>query len=721
MIWLIGSLILIAAVFSWTYRFYLLSFYHYLSARLEHRRKDYQLLSSLRENLVHERKKKIAGLEMILSSWERGEEIQPRYEYFSDLLEQLKGLVRDERENLMAVTQDIWLWGKLWTMLLKIERVSRDRRERSDVTALRGILVRFNDLTDQIVQSATERFSFSLNDAVREAVKTVRVEKTQASGISMEEELHDAGEDVRFSYDNFKQWQRLLINLIRNAFEAVEAKKAGAGGLGLVAGLHEAGPAAGDGVAADFPPKAGPALRDSLRGREEIGWVKITTKPSEAISGQAGMPDPPGISVIIEDSGIGMDEATRSSFFKKGFTAGKDGGLGLGVTEESIQLIEQYGGWEIESQKAVGTRITVGIDRQKARKAELILPPEKPFHRRKLIVGFSSVLLFLIIGATFLFAFYPYSRFWVDWNPAIVKLLDENTIAVEAKGGRLLWNWRIPQNLTIESHAIGNINRDGKNEVLISTKGGFKETGHICCLSFDGKELWRFALGSHGVFGNTSDVYNADQILIRDLNLDGEVEIIVRAMNFPWFPCQIATVDKRGEMQSSYWHSGAVRVLLCDDIENDGLPELVFGGVNNSLDYRAVLGILDYKTMRGQSPPYGDHVLPKAQERTYIKFPFIKGLGGENNKFSQVGRFEFAGRENGQDVYKVLVVDHQEVERVFWLDATLASVLRIVVSPKSRHLWQQLREEGILDYDITPEVLESWKKIEVWKDGVKVK
>jgi signal transduction histidine kinase len=225
MVWLAVVLILIGAVFSWAYRFHLFSFYIYLLVQFEHRGRDYQLLGSLRENLVHERKKKIAGLEMILSSWERGEEIQPKYEYFEELLEQLKDLVRVERRNLMATTKDIWLWGKLWSMLLKIQRTSSDKREKSDVKTLRGVLARFTELTDQVVKSATRRFSFSLNDAVRESLKTVRVEKSQTSGISIEEELEDAGENVRFSYDNFKHWQRVLTNLVRNAVEAVEARK----------------------------------------------------------------------------------------------------------------------------------------------------------------------------------------------------------------------------------------------------------------------------------------------------------------------------------------------------------------------------------------------------------------------------------------------------------------------------------------------------------------
>jgi len=698
MVWLIAALILIVAVFSWTYRFHLLSFYTYLSTQSEYRRKDFQLLSSLRENLVHERKKKIAGLEMILSSWEKGEEIQPRYEYFCDLLEQLKGLVREERANLMAITKDIWLRGKLWTMLLKMERVSRDKREKSDVTELRRILARFNDLTDQVVENATQRFSFSLNDAVRESVKTVRVEKSQASGINIEESLDAAGENVRFSYDNFKQWQRLLTNLIRNAFEAVEVRQQGA-----------------EGVGADFPPKAGPALRDSLRGGDEIGWVRIITRPSEAAAGQAGMPDPPGISVIIEDSGIGMDQRTKDSFFRKGFTSGKEGGLGLGVTEESVQLTQQYGGWGIESEKGVGTRIEIDIDRQKAKRAELILPEPKRISRNKIALilpaGISAVmaLVLLITYAT------------RDRNPALARLVDRNTVAVEAKDGRFLWEHSFPQNVRETCLVIADIDGDEKNEVLVGTINGLKTTGHAFCYSPSGKEQWRFAVGGDRIFGVPSNNFKCWRIIAEDLDFDGDAEILVEADNTPWFPRQIALLDRRGQVQSSYWHSGALNFLVCEDFDDDGIKDIVFGGVNNRLNYSAVLGVLDFRDASGQSPPYRDTVLAKAKEKIYVKFPFIRELGGVNDMYSNVVAFIYAGKRNESDVYHITVHDDPGFQREYHLDQGLSHVKDLIVHPRYRLVWETMKREGVVHYDLSTEVLESWREIEVWKNGVKVK
>ena len=77
LIW--ASLGLLFIVCFYLLRFHVSSVLIYLSSRLEKRTKGLEVLHSLKQNLVHERKKKIAGLEMILSSWEKGEEVQQGY------------------------------------------------------------------------------------------------------------------------------------------------------------------------------------------------------------------------------------------------------------------------------------------------------------------------------------------------------------------------------------------------------------------------------------------------------------------------------------------------------------------------------------------------------------------------------------------------------------------------------------------------------------------
>jgi signal transduction histidine kinase len=725
LIW--ASLGLLFIVCFYLLRFHVSSVLIYLSAGFEKRTKGVEVLHSLRQNLVHERKKKIAGLEMILSSWERGEEVQPRYEYYRELVEQLKELVQNERRNLMAVTTDVFLWARLWRLLIRIDKMSRAKGERSNVVGLRRDLAKFRELLDEIVEDATERFSFSLNDAVRESLKTVRIEKSGSSDIKIEESLDNVGDTIRFSYSKFKEWQRLLTNLIRNAVEAVEAKQRAEG---IAEGFSLRGEE--EPVAAGF----------SLRGGEESLRVRISTKESKKESGRAGVPDlredefsesrrqgsPASggicqrhdqpcteVEVVIEDSGVGMDEATRSSFFKKGFTSGKEHGLGLGVTEECVEMIGKYGGWEIESRKSVGTRITISIDQDRARKAELILPEAKSLSGNKVALTLSAAV-FVLIAIVVLLSYAPRDR-----NPANVRLVGENRVVAENKKGIFLWDQTFHQRVQKLCLDVADIDGDGKREVLVGTEGGFKETGYVYCFSSGGKELWKCALGGKNVFGESSDRYSAIRTLVQDLNLDGEMEIVVQAGNNPGFPSQTALLSREGRIQSSYWHTGIVGLLACQDINNDDTAEVILGGINNRLDYSAVLIVLDYKMIYGQSPPYREKALPKAQEKVYVKFPFVKELGGENSLFSQVTTIKYIGKEEGVDVYWVDVLDYRDFKREYYLDETFMHVKRIVINPISRNIWQNLKKEGFVDYDITPEVVESWKQIEVWKDGVKVK
>lgn len=720
MVWIYTATVVVLIGCLYLLRFHLWSVLSYFSARLERRSKDVEILHSLRQSLVHERKKKIAGLEMILSSWERGEEVQPRHDYFEELLQQLKDLVTSERRNLMAVTSDIFLWAKLWRMLIRIEKASGGKKAKSDVVRLIRDLARFREMVDQVVEDATERFSFSLNDAVRESLKTVRIEKSKSVEIRIEESLDEVGDTIRFSYARFKDWQRLLTNLIRNAVEAVEAKQSGAGPVAANLGLPGGG---------------------------EIGWVKVTTKSTETGIGRAGVPDlredefsssprqgsPASggicqrhdqpcttVAVVIEDSGIGMDEATSSSFFKKGFTSGKEHGLGLGVTEESIQFAEQYGNWQIESKKGVGTKITISLDQEKARQGELILPKEKPFYRTRLAFGLYFFGL-VLVGLALLFTFDKYSRIWMDWNPAMAKLVDANTVLVEAKDGRFLWDASFPLKIRDWSLVIDDIDTDEKNEVLIGTESGSRETGCLFCFSSTGNELWRFAMGAEHVFQVPSDHYSCDKIRVRDLNLDNESEILVGGENNPWFPYQVALLDAKGRMQTSYWHAGSITLLLCDDVDNDSVLEVVCGGGNNRLQFSPTLSVLEYGRDWGQSVPYSDSVLPKANEKIYVRFPFVSGLGGENDMFSFVEEFIYAGNEDGSDVYIVTVQDHRGFRREYHLDSGFTHVKRLIIHPDERLLWEKLKGEGFVDYDLTPEILESWKEIEVWKNGVKIR
>ncbi|HVP35448.1 MAG TPA: ATP-binding protein, partial [Terriglobales bacterium] len=314
-------LIFILVMLLWLLRNYLYSLLSFLSLRLEGKEPDFQILNSLRDDLIHERKKKIASLEMILSTWEKGESISTHLKYFKDLIHQLRMILKNQRENLLIISPNPFLWVKLKSQVSKIEK------NKLEIQEIKKRLSIFSDEIEGILEKATQKFTFSLNEVIKESVKIVRTEKTQIlkeRDIKIEERYEEIGERFRLPYKSYREWQKLISNLVRNSVEAVEQKLLSPGSL-LQAGL----------------------VGVSVKGLGEE------------------------VSVAVQDNGIGMDEKTRETFYKRGFTQGKEAGLGLGITEETIEFVNKYGSWNIESKINEGTRIEIRINKEKAKEQDL--------------------------------------------------------------------------------------------------------------------------------------------------------------------------------------------------------------------------------------------------------------------------------------------------------------------------------------------------------------
>ncbi|HEX9913031.1 MAG TPA: hypothetical protein VGB01_07290, partial [candidate division Zixibacteria bacterium] len=210
------------------FRDYIFSFLTFLSLRLEGREPDFQLLNSLRDDLIHERKKKIASLEIILSTWEKGENVSTHLNYFKDLIGQLRVILKDQRRNLLLVSSDPFLWISLNNKVLDVMKaLKRTEKSKERVPQIRNELTSLSEEAEKLIDKATQRFTFSLNEVIKEAVKIVRTEKDKIlkeKGITIEEKYEEIGDRFRLSYKGYKDWQKLISNLIRNGVEAVEAK-----------------------------------------------------------------------------------------------------------------------------------------------------------------------------------------------------------------------------------------------------------------------------------------------------------------------------------------------------------------------------------------------------------------------------------------------------------------------------------------------------------------
>ena len=117
-------------------------------------------------------------MEMILSTWEKGESISTHLGYFKDLINQLKIILKDQRENLLMISPDPFLWVRLRSKVLKIERaLKKIEKDKQEILEIKRRLSIFSDEIEEILEKATQKFTFTLNEVIRESVKIVRTEK----------------------------------------------------------------------------------------------------------------------------------------------------------------------------------------------------------------------------------------------------------------------------------------------------------------------------------------------------------------------------------------------------------------------------------------------------------------------------------------------------------------------------------------------------------------
>jgi hypothetical protein len=430
--------------------------------------------------------------------------------------------------------------------------------------------------------------------------------------------------------------------------------------------------------------------------------------------------------VVVEDNGIEMDEKTKETFYKRGFTQGKEAGLGLGITEETVEFINRYGSWNIESKINGGTRIEIKIEKEKARKQDLTIEDRSALviklKSRRVMFALAGVLV-MAIGLGFYFQLNKYARFWEDWNIDHYEI-NGKILKVLNKRNEVLWTKEFDSQIGggfdwMPSPLVEDINKDGYKEVIFALAAVDTSSGRVVCMDFKGKELWNFYSGRKSIYDVEPDIFFPNIISLKDLDGDGTIEVIINnrvAVNFSDY---IVILDSKGREKSEYWHPGLIAVLHCEDINGDGKIELVCGGVNNRMDWRACFFALDFHNVSGQAMPYcGNKSVPNARELVYVLFPHTKKK--VDQKFSWeyyydwVYQIHFFLEENEITTYRCITA-RQVI--TWYLDRNF-DVKNIAYNLGDIN---QRYSEMKFPYKITQKDIDNLWNIEVWKKGVWIK
>lgn len=255
-------------------------------------------------------------------------------------------------------------------------------------------------------------------------------------------------------------------------------------------------------------------------------------------------------------------------------------------------------------------------------------------HRSTLASGAVIAVLLAVIGWMWLGP--------IDRNPVSVTfegahmvLLNANGTEVERieVGEEAVRRTRLPSPLHHDLQALADVTGDGQNDVCWVDYPGHSDrqvpTPRLSCKSVGASEpLWSRSVTFDVSFPRKPEVvgrqFDARDLLVGDFDASGTPEVILTAVHRPYFPGVLWKLDAQtGEELARYVHPGHLKDVAAQDLNDDGIVELLVCGASNAYD-QTTLFALDPRSMHGHAPTRGDYGvegLPKAAEVAYLRIP----------------------------------------------------------------------------------------------------
>jgi DNA-binding winged helix-turn-helix (wHTH) protein len=323
-------------------------------------------------------------------------------------------------------------------------------------------------------------------------------------------------------------------------------------------------------------------------------------------------------------------------------------------------------------------------------------------------------------------------------NPQQATVVGTELTALDG-AGHAIWHYQFPRPLMTMAPSpdydldqnsqkhVGDLNGDGKNEVLIAASYGAKVEApdELYCFAPGGRLLWRYQPQADFSFvgRRASGPWKLEALTVVPDN--GNAKAVWAAFSDPVYaPTIVASVDAAGHSQIRYVSSGNVHALI--SVGNANGTFILAGGVNN--EYRAAsLTVLDTRQQPAASPQTPGNRFqctncPSGRPRLFVLLPRSEVNIGSGLPYNHVTALFRRGGTISMSVMELrgpgVLSSTAEIE--FSADF-IPSSITFGAGYKEAH--DRLQKQGLIDHkwsdcqeQMHPAIARAWDEANGWRE-----